>query len=76
VLSGAKRGGDGFSEIAIPETERGGWRVEEEFTGAIRGSEPITHTSFDDGVKYMDFTEAVTLSMAEQRAIPLPLSPY
>jgi predicted dehydrogenase len=76
VLSGAKRGSDGFSEITIPDAERGGWRVEEEFVGAIRGSEPITHTSFDDGVKYMDFTEAVTLSMTEQRAIPLPLTPY
>ena len=36
-----------------------GWRVEEEFINAIRGKEKITHTTFQDGVKYMAFTTAV-----------------
>jgi hypothetical protein len=40
---------------------------------AIRGQEVITHTHFEDGVKYMEFTEAVTRSMVEGRAIALPL---
>ena len=33
--------------------------LEEEFINAIRGKEEITHTSFNDGVKYMKFTDAI-----------------
>ena len=47
--------------------------MEEEFINAIRGLEPVTHTTFEDGVKYMEFTEAAIRSAAEGRAIPLPL---
>ncbi len=47
--------------------------MEEEFINAIRGKEIITHTTFEDGVKYMEFTEAVTLSMMAGEAISLPL---
>jgi len=72
VLSGATREDTGFSEIPIPEQEAGHWRVEEEFIGAIRGSEVITHTTFEAGVKYMEFTEAVIKSMTEETAVPLP----
>lgn len=72
-LYGGRRGDAVLSEIAIPETERGGWRVEEEFVNAIRGLEPVTHTTFEDGVKYMEFTEAALRSAAEGRAIALPL---
>jgi predicted dehydrogenase len=62
-----------MNEIHIPETERGSWRVEEEFVNAIRGLEPVRRTRFEDGVKYMEFTEAAIRSMAERREIPLPL---
>jgi predicted dehydrogenase len=71
ALSGCRRDSAGFAEIPIPAEEAGAWRVEEEFINAIRGTEAITHTSFRDGVKYMDFTEAVGRSMAEERAIYL-----
>ena len=60
-------------KFPIPAEEEGGWRVEEEFVSAIRGHEVITHTNFEDGVKYMEFTEAVTRSMTTGKAIPLPL---
>jgi predicted dehydrogenase len=70
-LLGGRKGDAALVEIPIPAEEVGGWRVEEEFVGAIRGQEPITHTSFADGVKYMRFTEAVARSMAEGRAISL-----
>ncbi len=73
VLYGGRRGDKALQEIPIPPEEGGGWRVEEEFVNAIQGKEPVTHTTFDDGVKYMEFTEAVARSMAEGRAIPLPL---
>ncbi len=72
-LFGGRRGDAQLAEIEIPENERGGWRVEEEFVNAIRGKEKITHTSFEDGVKYMEFTEAALRSAAEGRTVVLPL---
>lgn len=72
-LYGGRKGDNSLQEIDIPAHEAGGWRVEEEFVNAIRGQEVITHTSFADGVKYMQFTEAVAHSMAEGQAISLPL---
>ena len=47
--------------------------MEEEFVNAIRGQEKVSHTPFDVGIKYMEFTEAVTRSMSEGKAIALPL---
>lgn len=70
-LYGGKRGDKSLQEITIPPAEAGSWRVEEEFVNAIRGQEPITHTTFADGVKYMLFTEAVTQSMVEGQAVPV-----
>ena len=68
-LSGGKRGDKELSEIPIPAPRRVGWRVEEEFVNAIRGSEKITRTNFEDGVRYMEFTDAVTTSATEGRAV-------
>ena len=56
-------------EIAIPAEQRIGWRVEEEFVNAIRGTEKITRTNFEDGVRYMEFTDAVTKSAASGQAV-------
>ena len=72
-LYGGQKSDDALAEIPIPAEEEGGWRVEEEFVSAIRGNEVITHTNFEDGVKYMEFTEAVTRSMTSGKAITLPL---
>ena len=72
-LYGGQKGDAELNEIDIPDSEAGGWRVEEEFVNAIRGNEVITHTDFDTGVKYMEFTEAVTRSMQSGAAITLPL---
>jgi len=73
VLMGGRKGEAGLAEIPIPQEKQGGWRVEEEFINAIRGLEPVTHTSFVDGVKYMEFTEAVTRSAQSGQGISLPL---
>jgi predicted dehydrogenase len=67
-LSGGRRGDTALAEIAIPAEKRIGWRVEEEFVGAIRGRETITHTNFEDGVRYMEFTDAVARSAATGQA--------
>lgn len=72
-LFAGKAGDNSLTEIDPPQTPHGGWRVEEEFINAIRGLEPITHTTFTDGLKYMQFTEAVTRSIAANRGIPLTL---
>ena len=69
----ARRGDEALSEIVIPPEKQGDWRVEEEFINAIRGLETVTHTSFEDGVKYMEFTEAVTRSAQAGTRIFLPL---
>ena len=72
-LYGGQKNDDALNEIEIPTEEKGAWRVEEEFVNAIRGEEVITHTDFDTGVKYMEFTEAVSRSMSSGAAISLPL---
>ncbi len=72
-IFGARRNDARLKEIPISLSERGGWRVEEEFIRAIRGEEKVTRTTFADGVKYMEFTEAVARSAAERRAVSLPL---
>lgn len=63
-LSGGRRGDSALREIEIPAEQRVGWRVEEEFVNAIRGRERVSHTTFEDGVRYMEFTDAVHRSAA------------
>jgi predicted dehydrogenase len=63
-------------EFEVPAAKRGGWRVEAEFVGAIRGYEKVRFTDFATGVKYMEFTEAVARSAASQTRVPLPLPEY
>lgn len=72
-LMGGRKGDSDLKEIEISSEKRGVWRVEEEFIGAIRGEEQIKLTSFEDGVKYMEFTEAVTRSAQLRKAVSLPL---
>jgi predicted dehydrogenase len=72
-LYGGRRGDNELVEISIPPEEEGAWRVEEEFVNAIRGHEPVRLTTFEDGVRYMEFTEAVAKSVMTRRAVSLPL---
>ncbi|QDT91372.1 Gfo/Idh/MocA family protein [Gimesia algae] len=62
-----------LKEIQVPQADQGGWRVEAEFIGAIRGEEIVHHTDFASGVKYMEFTEAVALSCEKNQPMALPL---
>jgi len=62
-----------LSEIRVPADEEGRWRVEEEFIRAIQGKEAVTLTTFEDGVKYMEFTEAVIRSTVSGCKVNLPL---
>ena len=73
ALYGGTRDDGELAEIEIPAENQGEWRVEEEFINAIRGVEEITHTNFADGVRYMEFTEAVTISAQTGEKVHLPL---
>ena len=55
------------------KTNVGKWRVEEELINAIKGKEKITHTTFSDGVKYMQFTDALKMSSELNKKVFLPL---
>jgi predicted dehydrogenase len=47
----------------------GSWRVELDFVESIRDGKPVTLTNFEDGVRYMEFTDAVWMSWNEGRAV-------
>jgi predicted dehydrogenase len=72
-LWGGKRGASELTAIDIEPATRGEWRVEEEFVNAIRGQEDITHTDFATGVRYMEWTDAVTRSIRTGATVHLPL---
>ena len=62
-----------FKSVRIPKNKQGRWRVEEEFINAIRGVEPVTHTDFQSGVQYMEWTDAVSTALRTGRKVHLPL---
>ena len=72
-LFGGQKGDKNLKEIQIEDAKKGYWRVEQEFVNAIKGTEKVSHTTFEDGVKYMEFTEAVTRSSQNRQTIALPL---
>jgi predicted dehydrogenase len=47
------------------------WHVEEDFIDSIREGKPVTLVNFEDGLKYMEFTDAVWHSWNEGRAIDI-----
>ncbi len=63
-----KKGG-AMGPLPIDPAKAGAWRVEEEFVNAVRGLEAVTHTDFVTAVKYMEWTDAVTLSMRERSEV-------
>ena len=75
-LFGGRRGDKALQEIAVAPEKAGKWRVEEEFVEAIRGQEEIRLTTFAEGVKYMEFTEAVHRSAASGQIVSLPLAEF
>ncbi|MFO1019892.1 MAG: Gfo/Idh/MocA family oxidoreductase [Planctomycetales bacterium] len=60
--------------LDLPAEKKGGWRVEAEFIGAIRGTEQVHRTDFPTGVSYMEFTDAVTRSAETGVPVTLPLA--
>lgn len=74
-LRGASKGHP-LAPLAIPENRRGDWNVEAEFIAAIRGERTVTRTTFADGVRNMQFTEAVARSSRHRQPVDLPLQEF
>jgi predicted dehydrogenase len=72
VFAGS-RGDSQLSEVPNPPEEQAYYRVEEEFSNAIRGKEQVTMVPFETGVHYMEWTEATIRSAQTGQAIYLPL---
>ena len=72
-LETLKKGTNKWKILKPKKTNVGKWRVEEEFINAIKGKEKITHTTFSDGVKYMQFTDALKISSDLNKKVFLPL---
>jgi predicted dehydrogenase len=70
-ILGARKGEE-LKEIPIPAGERREWLAEAEFVQAIREGGAVT-PDFFEGLKYMEFTQAVIDSSAQGRAVELPL---
>jgi predicted dehydrogenase len=68
-----RRGDQELDELPNPREQQAVHRVEEEFINAIRGREQITLNTFETGVRYMEWTEAVHLSAASGNTVRLPL---
>jgi predicted dehydrogenase len=63
-------------EVPIPPERARSWQVEADFVAAIRENRQIELTTFDTGVAYMEFTEAVARSADEGDVIALPLEEF
>ena len=71
-IKGARAGEKGLQPIPIPPELAREWTVEADFIAGIReGKKPSP--SFEDGVKYMEFTEAVFRSVERGSVVTLPL---
>ena len=68
-----RRGDQALAELANPREQQAFHRVEEEFVNAIRGRERVTMNTFEIGVRYMEWTEAIYRSAASGAAVTLPL---
>jgi len=71
-IFGARRGEKELRPLSIPPELEGAWTVEKDFVDAVvNGGRP--EPSFETGVGYLEFTEAVNLSARGGHAVELPL---
>ncbi len=69
-----RRGDKDLAPYPNPPEAQAHHRVEEEFVNAIRGIEPVKMNTFEIGVRYMEWTEAIYRSAESGRAVSLPLT--
>lgn len=73
-ITGARRGDKDLAPLTIPADLVREWTAEADFIDAIRNGTPVT-PDFEEGLRYMEFTEAVYRSASSRRTITLPLDP-
>ncbi len=71
-ILGARKGDAALAPIKIPVELVREWRAEADFIDAIRAGSPVS-PDFEEGLRYMEVTEAVYRSARSGRAIDLPL---
>jgi predicted dehydrogenase len=69
-----RRGDQALAELPNPREQQAVHRVEEEFVNAIRGREAVAMNTFEIGVRYMEWTEAIHSSAASGATVDLPLA--
>jgi predicted dehydrogenase len=70
----ARRGDRELEAYPNPPEGQYRHRVEEEFINAIRGVEPVSMNTFEIGVRYMEWTEAIHRSAESGDTVTLPLA--
>lgn len=73
TLLGARRGESEFQKIETPSKDDIVHGIAAEFVAAIRGERPMERVTFEQGVRYMEFTEAVERSARTGKTVQLPL---
>jgi predicted dehydrogenase len=69
-----RRGDQALAELANPREQQAAHRVEKEFVNAIRGRERVAMNTFEIGVRYMEWTEAIYRSASAGTTVELPLA--
>ena len=72
-LYGKQKNEEFLRQIEIPGQVEQEFDVADRFIEAIMGNIDVSHTTFEEGVKYMEFTEAVSISSNYGETIQLPL---
>jgi hypothetical protein len=70
IIPGDRRLGNPGDHTARSNTY---YRVEEQFTNAIRGTEQVTMVAFETSVHYMEWTEALHRNSQTGQTVYLPL---
>lgn len=73
-ILGARERDAALQEIPISPDEARPWTAEADFIAAIRAGNRTPEPSFADGVRYMDFTEAIFRASDTGQAVQLPLA--
>lgn len=61
----AEAGSTEEKRITLSRADSRGWQVEADFVRSIREGAPVNRTSFEQGIRYMTFTEMVDRSLCE-----------